>query len=70
MANTFNKNLLPGQKPNIDWTTIHPLWNKVRPDQDEDPFHPTFFNPKNTYNPEPEETLSGIYNTPMEVAKK
>ena len=74
MANTFNENLgdqlLPGQKTNIDWTTTHPLWNKVRPDQDEDPFHPTFFDPKNTYNPEPEETLSGIYITPMEVAEK
>ena len=73
-ANTFNKNLvdqlLPGQKPNIDWTTIHPQWNKIRPDQNLEPFHPTFFDPGNTHIPESEETLAGIYITPIEVAEK
>ena len=74
IANTFNINLgdqlLPGQKPNVDWTTRHPLWNKIRPDIDEEPFHPAFFDPGNTYVPEPEETLSRLYITPQEVAEK
>ena len=74
MANTFNENLrdqlLPGQKPNVDWTTTHPLWNKIRPEQNQEPFHPIFFDLENAYKPEPEETLTGIYITPLEVAEK
>ena len=74
MANTFNENLgdqlLPGQKPNIQWTITHPLWKKIRLDQDEEPFHPAFFDPKNTYTPELEETLSVVYITSLEVAEK
>ena len=62
--------LLPGQKPNVDWTTTHPLWNKIRPDKEEEPFHPAFFDPGNTYVPVPEETLSVVYITPLEVAEK
>ena len=46
------------------------VWNKIRPDQDQEPFHPAFFDPENTYIPESEETLAGIYITPLEVAEK
>ena len=49
VADTFNENLgdqlQPGEKPNVDWSKTNPKWTKYRPDIDDDPFHPAFFDP-------------------------
>ena len=75
IANTFNINLgdqlLPGEKPNVDWNKINPKWSngwtKHKPVTEEDPFHPAFFDPLGTYETETEETLTGKYITAADV---
>ena len=75
IANTFNINLgdqlLPGEKPNVDWNKINPKWSngwtKHKPDTEEDPFHPAFFDPLGTYETETEGTLTGKCITAADV---
>ena len=69
IANTFNTNLgdqlLPGEKPEVDWSKTNPKWingwTKYKPDIKDDPFHPAFFDPQGTYEAVTEETLSSKY---------
>ena len=75
IANTFNTNLgdqlQPGEKPNVNWSKTNPKWTngwtKYRPDIEDDPFHPAFFDPQGTYESEVEETLTGKYITAADV---
>ena len=75
IANTFNINLgdqlLPGEKPNVDWNEINPKWTngwtKHKPDIEKDPFHPAFFDPLGSNGTEPEETLTGKYINAADV---
>ena len=75
IANTFNINLvdqlLPGEKPNVNWNEINPKWTngwtKHKPDIEKDPFHPAFFDPLGSNGTEPEETLTGKYINAADV---
>ena len=78
VANTFNTNLgdqlLPGEKPNVDWSKINPAWYGQytkdlidNPEIENDPFHPAFFFEDESFEPKPDGTLSGKYITAADV---
>ena len=75
IANAFNTNLgdqlQPGEKPNVDWSKTNPKWTngwtKYRPDIEDDPFHPAFFDPQGIYESKVEEALTGKYITAADV---
>ena len=75
VANTFNTNLgdqlTPGEKPSVDWSKTNPAWHgqntKYNPEIEIDPFHPAFFFEDESFDPKPEETLSGKYITAKDV---
>ena len=75
IADTFNTNLgdqlQPGEKPDVDWSKANPKWTKARgvykPEIEEDPFHPMYFDPQGKYVPIDEETLTGKYITAADV---
>ena len=75
VADTFNTNLgdqlLPGEKPGVDWKKINPVWygqnTKYSPEIEIDPFHPAFFFEDESFEPKPDETLSGKYITAADV---